>query len=284
MISVIICTYNRASALRKCLESFKTLTSPEELKWELVVVDNNSTDETESLLAEFQAQSTLPLVTVKELKQGLGNARNAGFKAANYDIIAYTDDDCYPDKNYLTSIRDVFADPAIAFAGGRVLLHNPDDLRITIQLSEIEKIFQPGDMVLAGEIHGANFCFRRQVLEEVGGFDPLFGAGASFPCEDVDTISECIRHGFAGKYSPDIIVSHDHGRQSESDYQKLMHSYDVGRGAFYTKRVIMKPGQRYMYAKFWFYFIRKQPFDKTMTEIRSGVNYLFLSAKSFLVR
>lgn len=273
MISVVVCTYNRADALEKCLHAFRQIKF--EHPWELIVVDNNSSDSTASLLKEFhKAHSQFPLKVITEHKQGLGNARNAGFQAAKYNVIAYTDDDCYPQSDYLTQIKETFDSSTIGFCGGRVLLHNPDDLKITIQLSEQERHFPPKSFIRAGEIHGANFCFRKEVLQKAGGFDPLFGAGASFPCEDIDTLSECLRLGYAGIYNPDIVVSHDHGRKTQAEYDKLMHSYDIGRGAFYIKRILFKSGQRFMYAKYWFYFLRRQNLSKSCTEIKSALNFL----------
>ncbi|QJR81978.1 glycosyltransferase family 2 protein [Alteromonas pelagimontana] len=272
MISVIICTYNRVDALQKCLKAFERVQFDH--PWELVVVNNNCTDGTAEFLNNYRQTSSLPLVTCVGKQQGLGNARNAGLAVSRYDIIAYTDDDCYPEPDYLTAIARNFADESVSFFGGRVLLFDPTDLNITVKLSEEVQDFPPYTVMRPGAIHGANFMFRKSILEKANGFDPLFGAGAKFPCEDVDTMAECLRLGGAGRYVPDIVVHHDHGRKTQAEFEKLKHSYDIGRGAYYTKRALFSPGQRFMYSKFWFFKMRQQPLRKTYVEIASGVRYI----------
>lgn len=272
MISVIVCTYNRAPALLKCLNAFAKLTF--ENPWELIVVDNNSTDATAQVIKEFAQQASFPVIYKKEVAQGLGNARNAGIAQASYDIIAFTDDDCYPAADYLEQIASAFSDKQLGFAGGRVLLHNPDDLPVTIKLSETPEFYTPGQVMRPGAIHGANFMFRREALLAAQGFDTLFGAGAAFPCEDVDTVAECLRLGWKGQYIPSIVVSHDHGRKSQHELEKLRLGYDIGRGAYYAKRAFKCNTQKLKYLKFWFFKIRKQSLQKSKVEIRSAIRYL----------
>ncbi|MBD3586634.1 glycosyltransferase [Salinimonas sp. HHU 13199] len=272
MISIIVCTYNRAPALLQCLKSFEALNFDDQ--WELIVVDNNSSDATAQVIEEFAQQASFPVVYKKEEAQGLGNARNAGIAQASYDIIAFTDDDCYPAADYLEQIASAFNDEQLGFAGGRVLLHDPDDLPVTIKLSETPEFYTPGQVMRPGAIHGANFMFRREALVAAQGFDALFGAGAAFPCEDVDTVAECLRLGWKGQYIPSIVVSHDHGRKTQDELEKLRYGYDIGRGAYYAKRAFKCKTQKLRYLKFWFFKIRKQPLHKTKVEINSAIRYL----------
>ena len=79
--------------------------------------------------------------------------------------------------------------------------------------------------------------FRRQVLLEIGGFDAFFGAGTLFAGEDIDAASRASARGWTGKYCPEVVVSHHHGRKVE-DLPRLMRFYDIGRAAYHMKLLI----------------------------------------------
>ncbi len=273
MISVVICTYNRAQALKLCLESFTRIEFAHD--WELVLVDNNSSDHTQQVVQEVKQATGLPIKLVTEKRQGLGYARNCGLAATQYPIVAYTDDDCYPQADYLTQIVNNFEQHDIGFVGGRVLLHDPTDLELTVQFSTTTEFFTPTSYMRAGVIHGANFAFKRELLIRADGFDPNLGAGSPFKAaEDTDLLTECQRLGATGKYAPEIVVSHHHGRKTQAEYHSLMHSYDIGRGAFYAKRVFFSPGRRLRTAKYWFYCMRHQRWAMTKTELRTAWTYI----------
>src|SRR5215469_9780922 len=119
LISLIICTRNRIESLRNCLRYVRGLQSPGD--WELVVVDNGSSDGTPALLKEYAATAPFPVLLVHEPTPGLGRARNAGLARATGSLLAFTDDDCYPSADFLKEIVRVFQDEATGFMGGRVL-------------------------------------------------------------------------------------------------------------------------------------------------------------------
>ncbi|WP_018983110.1 glycosyltransferase [Salinimonas chungwhensis] len=272
MISVVICTYNRAEALKLCLESFTHIDFAK--PWELIVVDNNSSDATQKVIEKIQHSTDLPVRTVLEQKQGLGYARNRGLAESQYPIVAYTDDDCYPQADYLTQISKNFSEHDISFVGGRVLLFDPTDLELTVQFSTETVFFEPTTYMRAGVIHGANFAFKRDLLIEANGFDPNLGAGSPFKAgEDTDLLAECQRLGARGKYAPEIVVSHHHGRKSQEDFISLKHSYDIGRGAFYAKRLFFCSGGKLRTFKNWFFCIRNQPWSMTKTELKYASRY-----------
>ncbi len=127
-ISLIICTRNRADGLRSCLEYVKKLEFP--LASEIVIVDNGSTDHTQEVLRHFRNEmNNVPVHIVEQSAPGLSNARNAGVARANGEIIAFTDDDCYPSPDFLTQIQKAFADSRVGYVTGRILLHDPTDYR-----------------------------------------------------------------------------------------------------------------------------------------------------------
>ncbi|MDD1613734.1 MAG: glycosyltransferase family 2 protein, partial [Methylococcaceae bacterium] len=101
-ISVIICTYNRANSLADTLHCL-TKQSYETANWELIVVDNNSNDNTKEIISEYSKK--LPNLIYKfEPQQGLSFARNLGIHSAHGAIIAFTDDDVLPEFDWLIQI------------------------------------------------------------------------------------------------------------------------------------------------------------------------------------
>jgi GT2 family glycosyltransferase len=176
---------------------------------------------------------------------GLASARNAGVKGSTGELVAFTDDDCYVAPELLTTTVAAFEDPVVGFVSGRILLHDPTDYPATINESLAPAVFQPGRYVRPGALQGANMAFRRSVLEQIGGFDPLFGSGSLFPAEDCDAAARASLKGWTGKYVPEIVVSHHHGRKA-GDIPKLLRDYDVGRGAYHMKLLVklgaLRPG------------------------------------------
>lgn len=235
-ISLIICTRNRAAQLDGCLRAVAGLHYAG--SWEVVMVDNGSTDATREKIAAFADRAAFPVHYVHQPVAGLSNARNAGLAVASGGLIAFTDDDCYVDADLLTRTVAAFArQPELGYVSGRILLHDPDDFPATVNESTEPLHFPPGRYLPPGAIRGANLAFRRAALDAIGGFDPLFGSGARFPAEDIDAACRCSLRGWAGAYDPGITVSHHHGRKA-ADVEGLFRAYDYGRGAYHTKLLL----------------------------------------------
>src|SRR5262245_42907155 len=102
-VSLIICTRNRCAYLRQCLDAVsKTVTN---VPWQIVVVDNGSTDATVDYLVGLPSSiGGAPVVRVSEPRQGLSIARNAGWHVAAGNIMAFTDDDCYISPNFIDAV------------------------------------------------------------------------------------------------------------------------------------------------------------------------------------
>jgi glycosyltransferase involved in cell wall biosynthesis len=174
---------------------------------------------------------------VAEPKRGLSNARNAGVRAASGDLIAFTDDDCYPAPNFLDRITAAFTNPAIGVISGRAVLHDPIDFPISIK-EDLEPRFFPAQSYLAaGDVFGSNMAFRREIFDAVGYFDPLLGAGTILPAEDIDMGARANAAGWCFAYCPDVVVRHHHGRNA-ADAEKLTKGYDLGRGAYHAKLLL----------------------------------------------
>jgi glycosyltransferase involved in cell wall biosynthesis len=239
-LSLIICTRNRCEQLARCFGAVQRIEF--ERRWELIIVDNGSTDATAVVVERFIKAASFPIRHVFEPKLGLGNARNAGVAAASGEILAFTDDDCYPAADFLGQVWSAFCDPSLGYTTGRILLHDPEDLPMAIQNYNMPVTFCRKSFINPGGVQGANMAFRREVLNQIGGFDPLFGAGSLFPAEDLDAASRASAAGWNGQYCPEIVVHHHHGRKT-SDAPRIWRSYGLGIGACYMKLFLQGPGR-----------------------------------------
>lgn len=280
-VSVIVCTRNRSAELRRALPFWNEITAP--LPWELILVDNGSADETQSIIREFASSARVIFRPLVEPRPGLSRARNLGWAAASAQVISFTDDDCYPQSDYVCEIWNNFADGRLGYLGGRVLLYDPEDYPITIQTRAERIDIPPRRFIPAGLIHGANMAARKAVFEAIGGFDELLGAGTPFTGEDVDFLSRASAAGFAGAYDPRPVVSHHHRRRSPESIRRLGLSYDLGRGAYYMKG-LLDPTRRRSIARGWWSSLEERFYGPLtprqrrairLNEFKGGVYYLW---------
>ncbi|MGD0808484.1 MAG: glycosyltransferase family A protein [Acidimicrobiales bacterium] len=276
-VSLVICTRDRLASLKRSVEAALAIETTRE--WELVVVDNGSSDGTSDYLRDLQASTGKQLLTVYQPHPGLGKARNAGWKAARAPIIAFTDDDCYVAADYIDAVISAFEpDPSIAAIGGRILLYDPSDLNICITESTEPLVIQPYRFIPAGLVQGSNMAFRRGALAAIGGFDERFGAGTNFPAEDIDAFAALAWKGMSAAYDPRPVVYHHHGRKTASDLDRLSRAYDAGRGAYYAK-YLLKRRSAVPYLKAWAQASRSELAGRgtaphARREVASAVRYL----------
>jgi len=236
-VSVVVCTRNRCTALAKLLESLTGIAAPPGTPWELVIVDNGSTDGTAALIDSFAGR--LPVRRVSEPQKGLSRARNAGLRAALGAILAFTDDDCIPAPDWLSAIVAEFTrDPGLAGIGGRVELHDPRDYPITIRTSRTREALTSAYQLPALMV-GCNMSFARWALDAIGEFDVTLGAGTAVgSAEDTDYLYRALLLGLRIEYVPEVLVAHDHGRRRLEEVAHLKRSYARGRGALLTKYLL----------------------------------------------
>ena len=275
-ISLVVCTRNRAAKLEAFFEALRRIRC--ELPWELIMVDNGSSDGTGERLKHFAASFARPVRALNEPTPGLGRSRNRGWRAARAPIIAFTDDDCYPEPDYLNRILALFADPAVGFVGGRTVLYDATDAPVTIYEHPVEQVYPPEHFIVNGVIHGANMAFRRRALEDIDGFDDHLGAGTPFAFEDVDAQARALAAQWTGKYDPSPVIYHHHGRKSGPELDSLTRAYEIGRGGYYMKCILFMP-HRWACLRFWLRGIRRQPFPQTAREVRAAIRYLFYQLK-----
>lgn len=247
-LCIIICTHNRADRLQGTLDSLAALTSSR--TWEVLFVDNASTDNTADVLAKADDLGGR-LRVVHVARKGLGAARDAAWRMTEAPIIAFTDDDCYVAPDYVDQILEVFDQhKEIGVLGGRIMLYDPQDVRVTIDERDTAKTYPPRIFLRPGQLHGANLSFRRSALAAVDGLDPRLGAGSALKSsEDIDAATAVLWAGFEGRFDPRPVVHHHHGRK-EADVPGIFASYDFGRGVLFAKYWI-RPDTRWTYLRTW---------------------------------
>lgn len=278
-VSIVVCTHNRGATLPAMLRSYDRIVAS--VQWELVVVDNASTDGTFQFLTDYSATANFEMRVLREPRLGKSRAVNTGWRACTAPIIALTDDDCYPASDYVDCLVSAFESTDISYLGGRVLLYDPLDYPITIQLCSTVVDLPPYSFVPAGTLHGANMAARRVVFETTGGFDERMGPGARVVGEDIDFACRASFSGFHGRYDPRPTISHHHRRRDPVDVERLMYSYDLGRGAYYMscfldsrRRVEMLKHRFYWRKMYWSARRLLQAPRKELPRLRSGLTEL----------
>ena len=132
-ISMIVCTRNRASRLPRFLSALAAL-DPVPFGWGLLIVDHASIDDTESIIREFAASAAFPVRALRAAAGPLSAAKNQAIAAARGEIVALTDDDCYPRSDYLGALADAFQASDVGVIGGRVVRHDPSDANVSIAM------------------------------------------------------------------------------------------------------------------------------------------------------
>ena len=274
-LTLIVCTRNRLPQLQAALGCILGLRC--RVPWQLVVVDNGSTDGTWQWLQSLESTANLRIDLVSEPAAGLSRARNAGIRHALGDIVAFTDDDCYPTESFLDDVLDAFSRGGIDYCGGRVLLHDPTDLPVSILTSTTQRLFPPNTFIHAGWIYGANMAFSRALLDVVGAFDVLLGPGSpAKSADDSDFVFRASWCGFTGMYTPTLTVRHHHRRRSTTDRISIETAYAVGRGAFHVK-CVCKQRPRVLMLKNWYWrtdFWSKAGRRHLLRELRGAAIYL----------
>lgn len=236
-VSAIICTRNRAGSLTRALRAMLELDLSDG-PFELIIVDNGSSDDTKFVIEEFAGKSNFQIRYVFEPKPGLSYARNCGLRNASGDLILFTDDDCYVEKEWVGVARKLFADNLEKMIGGRVEQFNKSHLRLAIKTAiSPEKLDSPN--MIYGFLHGANMAFGRCVLARIGYFDVRFGAGTKLrAAEDTDFTYRALIAGIPVTYEPTLVVQHDHGRSGKHEQHKLEYGYTLGIGGMLAKNLL----------------------------------------------
>jgi len=221
--SVIVCTRNGASRLAACLAACQALDYP---NFEIIVVNDGSTDETASLLENFAGLRVFHLDP-----GGLSAARNHGAAQATGEILAYTDDDCRPDLHWLSWLAHTYATTDHQAIGGPNLPPLPDSLGLALTTAA------PGapthvmlSDTLAEHLPGCHLSVRKNAFDEIKGFDPIFETAG----DDVDFCWRLREAGHTLGFSGGSFVWH-HRRATPWRYLKQQMGYGRAEGLLFKK-------------------------------------------------
>ena len=210
-ISVVVCSYNGARTIRETLEHLAKVEYP---NFEVIVVDDGSTDETPAIAVEYDVR------LIRTENGGLSRARNVGMMAATGEIISYLDDDAYPDPHHLHYLAEAFRGDCAAVGGPN--LPPPGDHGVAQAVAHA-----PGGPLhvltsdtVAEHIPGCNFAVRRDWLLKIGGFDPSFRVAG----DDVDACWRLQEAGGVIGFHHAALVWH-HRRDSVTRYLKQQRGY-----------------------------------------------------------
>lgn len=181
-ISIIICTYNRSENLKECFDCLASQEITHGFSWEVILVDNNSSDQTKEYTKNYEKNCNFLLRYDFELKQGLSHARNHGIKTSNGDILIFIDDDIRVSIQWLQSIYNTFKAHQCDAVGGRIHIESESNLPKWIKpdmygfLGHQDFGNTPHQMDGYAEFpFGGNMAIHRSVFEKIGLFNTELG-------------------------------------------------------------------------------------------------------------
>jgi O-antigen biosynthesis protein len=252
-ISVVVCTRDRPAGLVDCLGHLDRQEYPD---YEVVIVDNAPADRGAVPAALDKLSVSVPVRYVVEPRGGLAWARNAGWRAASGDIIAFTDDDAIADTHWLAEIvRGFAARPSVGCVTGMVI---PAELRTEAQdwfeqfggLTKgrgfTRQIFEPGHtqsplFPFPPFGAGANMAFRREVLLEIDGFNVALGPGTpAKAADDAFAFTRTLLAHHTVVYQPTAVVRHFH-RDTVAALAEQLHGYGTSSTAYYAALISFRP-------------------------------------------
>lgn len=221
-VSVVVCSYNGAQTLSETLAGINRLEYPD---YEVIVVNDGSRDATDQIARRFDVR------LINTENRGLSSARNTGMEAATGDIVAYIDDDAYPDPHWLHYLVSTFMRSGVAGVGGPNLAP-PGDGDIADCVANAPG--GPNHVLVsdreAEHIPGCNMSFRKASLQAVGGFDTQFRIAG----DDVDLCWRLQERGWRLGFHPAAMVWH-HPRNSVRAYLKQQYNYGRAEGVLEIK-------------------------------------------------
>lgn len=220
-VSVVVCAYNAERTMDSCLASLKELNYP---NYEVIVVNDGSRDRTLEITQHYDY-----VRLINQENKGLSVARNVGMAAATGEIVAYTDSDCMADPDWLTYLVAKFLSSGLAAVGGPNL-SPPEDSLVPACVAVSPGV--PTHILLSDEvaehIAGCNMAFRRDVLQEINGFNPIFRTAG----DDVDICWRLQDRGYSIGFSPTAIVWHFR-RNTVAAYLKQQQGYGKAEALVY---------------------------------------------------
>jgi glucosyl-dolichyl phosphate glucuronosyltransferase len=261
-VTVLICTYNRAVYLRKMLESIVASVVPDSVSWEVLIVDNNSSDQTPQVAEEFAARFPGRFRYIFEPKQGKSNALNSGVRSSGGDVIAFADDDVKVEPTWLWNLTKPLEDNTWAGVGGRTLMAEAFSPPRWLLLSGthnlagiLAAVFDFGEepRELDWAPYGANMAYRRSMFEKYGMFRSDLGPSADRriprPNEDTEFGRRLMAAGEHIRYEPLALVYHPVIRERIRKDYFLNWYFDFGRAT--VREVKRRPDILGIQRRYW---------------------------------
>jgi GT2 family glycosyltransferase len=236
--SIIIPTYQRREQLARCLTSIESLAFPRH-RFEVIVVDDGSNNPPADLIAALDRSLDAQLVCARHA--GPATARNVGAKLARGKYLVFTDDDCTPQRHWLTAIDEGMRESAAPRAvGGRTVNILANDAYATASQGIVDFLYEYyGDHSAPWRFFTSNnLAVPRNEFMEIGGFDEGFALAAA---EDRDFCERWRALGYELQYAPNAVVDHAH-KLGFTRFNRQHFAY--GRGAFDLHRSRARRGQR----------------------------------------
>lgn len=232
MLSIIVCTYNRGEILRECIQSVIN-NQPTTYPIELVVVDNNSKDNTAALVSEF-SQPNAWVKYVFEKEQGLSHARNTGYKAASYDWVLYLDDDALVHEDFFERAKYLIEDTDFQCVGGLYLpwYKYGQPLWFRDSFASNKKAYSNLSVLKSHEYaSGGVLLIKKELFLKYGDFDAEFGMkGNQVAYGEEDDFQRRIRAAdIEIAYDPTLIIYHLVPEYKMKVSWFLKSSYKMGR-------------------------------------------------------
>lgn len=217
LISAVVCTHNRCDLLTGALESLCQQTAESAL-YEIIVVDNASTDRTLAVVQEFQVRYPDRAIQFAfETSVGLSHARNRGWQEAQGAYVAYFDDDCTVPEGWMTLAQTIIQDVSPAVFGGPyfAFYRSPRPKWFKDSYGSWSPADHSYELDPLGKwefMNGTNMVYRRDMLEEMGGFDPGWGmAGKKIAYGEETDLQRRLKRSHPEAvfyYHPDLYVYH----------------------------------------------------------------------------
>ncbi len=240
-MSIVICTYNRADLLTQVLDDLLAQMETND-DYEVIVVDNNSTDQTRELVGSFERKSGR-VKYVLETSLGLSHARNRGFKESSGEYVAYIDDDCRVPETWVNEALEVTVSrKAPVFGGPYFPFYISSRPKWYLDKYGTKKIGDSSKWLNDGEfLSGGNIVVRKDILEAIGGFDEALGvAGQKLLVGEETDFQQRFRSKYSEAriyYEPKLLVYHLVRPQKMSLRWITRRRFAEGRYSFYSQTV-----------------------------------------------
>jgi GT2 family glycosyltransferase len=258
--SIIVPTHGRPKSLAACLESLSNLDYPRD-RFEVIVVDDGSDAPPREVVSSFTDRVDVVLLT--QAHGGPAAARSTGAARAKGEYLAFTDDDCTVDPDWLRALSARFATANDVAVGGRTINALPDDPYATASqiIVDIVYAYYNTNPERARFVASNNLAMAKDQFNAVGGFDSSFPLAS----EDRDLCDRWVHHGYRITYAPEVVVHHSRPMSFAAFCRQ---HFNYGRGAFRFERARARRGSGGLVKELGFYRRLPSLVSRSLSQVR----------------